>query len=177
MADAPAPYAPSTTAAYADAIDDAEEIQFEPTTPPEELSRGSPNSVTCLWRITQIGEDEDRFEQAKIVLESSDLDLTGVEVVADEVRDRYNEHGELRGKLAKAQDRIEELEEIIHEQNEQTGELRRANDRLEAEVERLQEAISKSKAELDNVGQAGRPTAAAYNLLKDALAAEDGSDE
>ena len=125
------------------------------------------------------------------------------EAMSDIEEDDDTEKARQGKRLAEAQDRIEKLETMVarlaghvHEAQEMhdvhagglvdearevlDGEegphLKNITD-LAGEVERLREAISKSKAELENVGQAGRPTAAAYNLLTGALAAEDGGDE
>jgi len=94
-------------------------------------------------------------------------------------------------KLAKMQDRVEHLEEIIQEQNEQIGELREENQRLETEVERLREMCEQAEAYIrswktddgkdicaDDLGWAARGEWEKLNVSLDALAAaEDGVDE
>jgi len=109
--------------------------RLEPTTPPEEVARVNPNTITALWRIIQIGEDSDRFEQGSIRLESADLDETGIEVVADEMRERYNMHGSLRAEIASQQERIRELEANLEQ--------------LRDALHRIESAANEQKAEAD----------------------------
>lgn len=78
--------------------------------PPEELARANPTTLTALWRVIQIDKDEDRFEQAEIYLDSDSLDTTGIEIVADAMRERFNEHSELRAEVVKQRRRKQEIE-------------------------------------------------------------------